>query len=116
MIDETIDRGPRVKALRTLSGAGSSLRHGGRDRRHQPVRKRPQAGGPGRADPTVQGSDLKVRHGQISKQGPAWLGLAMNQAAQAGIPPLMAANCGNFWRPTVKLQWRFVSRWQNCGL
>jgi transposase len=30
----------------------------------------------------VRGSDLKVRHGHISKQGSAWLRWAMNQAAQ----------------------------------
>jgi hypothetical protein len=43
------------------------------------------------------------RHGHVSKQGPAWLRWAMNQAAQARMPPLMAASSGNFWRPTVKL-------------
>jgi transposase len=32
--------------------------------------------------PTVRGSDLKVRHGNISKQGSAWLRWVMNQAAQ----------------------------------
>ena len=32
--------------------------------------------------PAVRGSDLHVRHGHISKQGPAWLRWAMNQAAQ----------------------------------
>ncbi len=32
--------------------------------------------------PTVRGSDLTVRHGHISKQGPAWLRWVMNQAAQ----------------------------------
>jgi transposase len=32
--------------------------------------------------PTVRGSDLKVRHGNISKQGPAWLRWVLNQAAQ----------------------------------
>jgi transposase len=32
--------------------------------------------------PTVRGSDLKVRHGHISKQGSAWLRWALNQAAQ----------------------------------
>jgi len=30
----------------------------------------------------VRGSDLKVRHGHISKQGSAWLRWVMNQAAQ----------------------------------
>jgi transposase len=32
--------------------------------------------------PTVRGSDLKVRHGHISKQGSVWLRWALNQAAQ----------------------------------
>jgi transposase len=32
--------------------------------------------------PTMRGSDLKVRHGHISKQGSAWLRWVMNQAAQ----------------------------------
>jgi Transposase IS116/IS110/IS902 family len=32
--------------------------------------------------PTVRGSDLTVRHGHISKQGPAWLRWVLNQAAQ----------------------------------
>jgi len=56
--------------------------HAGRDRRHHPVRQRPQAGELGRADPTVRGSDLTVRHGHISKQGSAWLRWVLNQAAQ----------------------------------
>ena len=30
----------------------------------------------------MRGSDLKVRHGHISKQGSVWLRWAMNQAAQ----------------------------------
>jgi transposase len=30
----------------------------------------------------VRGSDLKVRHGHISKQGSVWLRWVMNQAAQ----------------------------------
>ena len=30
----------------------------------------------------MRGSDLKVRHGHISKQGSAWLRWVMNQAAQ----------------------------------
>ena len=30
----------------------------------------------------MRGSDLKVRHGHISKQGSAWLRWTMNQAAQ----------------------------------
>ena len=32
--------------------------------------------------PAVRGSDLKVRHGHISKQGSAWLRWVLNQAAQ----------------------------------
>jgi transposase len=32
--------------------------------------------------PTVRGSDLKIRHGHISKQGSVWLRWALNQAAQ----------------------------------
>ncbi len=32
--------------------------------------------------PTVRGSDLKVRHGHIPGQGPAWLRWVLNQAAQ----------------------------------
>jgi transposase len=32
--------------------------------------------------PTVRGSDLKVRHGNISKQGSVWLRWVLNQAAQ----------------------------------
>jgi transposase len=32
--------------------------------------------------PTVRGSDLKVRHGHISKQASAWLRWVLNQAAQ----------------------------------
>ena len=32
--------------------------------------------------PTVRGSDLKVRHGHISKQGSVWLRWVLNQAAQ----------------------------------
>jgi transposase len=32
--------------------------------------------------PTVRGSDRTVRHGRISKQGPAWLRWALGQAAQ----------------------------------
>ena len=43
--------------------------------------------------PTVRGSDLKVRHGHISKQGSAWLRWAMNQAAQtAKRSPQFAAS------------------------
>ena len=96
---------PRVRALRTLPGAGEftalvMVAEIGDISRFGGARKPAARAG---QTPTVQGSDLKVRHGHISKQGPAWLRWAINQAAQAGMPPLMAANCGNFWRPTVKL-------------
>ena len=46
--------------------------------------------------PTVRGSDLKVRHGNISKQGSAWLRWVMNQAAQtAKRSPQFAATYSN---------------------
>jgi hypothetical protein len=44
----------------------------------------------------VRGSDLKVRHGHISKQGSAWLRWVMNQAAQtAKRSPQFAATYSN---------------------
>jgi len=43
--------------------------------------------------PAVRGSDRTVLHGHISKQGPAWLRRAMNQAAQtARRSPQFAAS------------------------
>ena len=44
----------------------------------------------------MRGSDLKVRHGHISKQGSAWLRWVMNQAAQtAKRSPQFAATYSN---------------------
>jgi transposase len=49
--------------------------------------------------PTVRGSDLKVRHGHISKQGSVWLRWAMNQAAQtARRSPQFAATYSSIAR------------------
>ena len=75
---------PRVKALRTLPGVGEftalvMLAEIGDISRFGSARKLAAWAG---LTPTVRGSDLKVRHGHISKQGSAWLRWAMNQAAQ----------------------------------
>jgi transposase IS116/IS110/IS902 family protein len=45
--------------------------------------------------PTVRGSDLKVRHGHISKQGSVWLRWALNQAAQNARRSPDFASTGN---------------------
>ena len=59
---------PAGQGARTLPGRGvHRAGDGGRDRRHHPVPQRPQAGQLGRADPDRAGSDLEVRHGNISK-------------------------------------------------
>ena len=75
---------PRVKVLRTLPGAGEftalvMLAEIGDITRFGSARKLASWAG---LTPTVRGSDLKVRHGHISKQGSAWLRWVMNQAAQ----------------------------------
>jgi len=75
---------PRVKALRTLPGVGEftalvMVAEIGDITRFPSARKLASWAGP---TPTVRGSDLKVRHGHISKQGSAWLRWVMNQAAQ----------------------------------
>ena len=75
---------PRVKALRTLPGVGEftalvMLAEIGDITRFGSARKLASWAG---LTPTVRGSDLKVRHGNISKQGSAWLRWVMNQAAQ----------------------------------
>jgi len=75
---------PRVKVLRTLPGVGEftalvMLAEIGDISRFGSARKLAAWAG---LTPTVRGSDLKVRHGHISKQGSAWLRWAMNQAAQ----------------------------------
>jgi transposase len=76
--------GPRVKTLTTLPGVGQftalvMLAEIGDITRFPSARKLASWAG---LTPTVRGSDLKVRHGHISKQGSAWLRWVMNQAAQ----------------------------------
>ena len=75
---------PRVKTLTTLPGVGQftalvMLAEIGDISRFPSARKLASWAG---LTPTVRGSDLKVRHGHISKQGSAWLRWVMNQAAQ----------------------------------
>ena len=75
---------PRVTVLRTLPGVGEftalvMLAEIGDITRFGSARKLASWAG---LTPTVRGSDLKVRHGHISKQGSAWLRWVMNQAAQ----------------------------------
>jgi transposase len=75
---------PRVKVLRTLPGVGEftalvMLAEIGDITRFGSARKLASWAG---LTPTVRGSDLKVRHGHISKQGSAWLRWVLNQAAQ----------------------------------
>ena len=76
--------GPRVKTLATLPGVGQftalmMLAEIGDITRFGSARKLASWAG---LTPTVRGSDLKVRHGHISKQGSAWLRWVLNQAAQ----------------------------------
>ena len=75
---------PRVKVLRTLPGVGEftalvMVAEIGDITRFPSARKLASWAG---LTPTVRGSDLKVRHGNISRQGSAWLRWVMNQAAQ----------------------------------
>jgi transposase len=75
---------PRVKVLTTLPGVGQftammMLAEIGDITRFPNARKLASWAG---LTPAVRGSDLKVRHGHISKQGSAWLRWVMNQAAQ----------------------------------
>jgi transposase len=75
---------PRVKALRTLPGVGEftalvMVAEIGDISRFGSARKLASWAG---LTPTVRGSDLKIRHGHISKQGSVWLRWALNQAAQ----------------------------------
>jgi len=75
---------PRARVLTTLPGVGEftalvMLAEIGDISRFGSARKLAAWAG---LTPTVRGSDLKVRHGRISKQGSAWLRWAMNQAAQ----------------------------------
>jgi transposase len=74
----------RVKVLTTLPGIGEftalvMLAEIGDITRFPSARKLAAWAG---LTPTVRGSDLKVRHGHISKQGSAWLRWVLNQAAQ----------------------------------
>jgi len=74
----------RVKVLRALPGVGEftelvMVAEIGDITRFPSARKLASWAG---LTPTVRGSDLKVRHGHISKQGSAWLRWVMNQAAQ----------------------------------
>ena len=75
---------PRVKVLRTLPGVGEftalvMVAEIGDITRFPNARKLASWAG---LTPTVRGSDLKVRHGHISKQGSVWLRWVMNQAAR----------------------------------
>jgi len=75
---------PRVKVLTTLPGVGQftalvMLAEIGDITRFPSARKLASWAG---LTPTVRGSDLKARHGHISKQGSAWLRWVLNQAAQ----------------------------------
>ncbi len=75
---------PRVKVLRALPGVGEftalvMLAEIGDISRFPSARKLAAWAG---LTPTVRGSDLKVRHGHISRQGSAWLRWVLNQAAQ----------------------------------
>jgi transposase len=74
----------RVKVLTTLPGVGQftalvMLAEIGGITRFGSARKLASRAG---LTPTVRGSDRTVRHGHISKQGPAWLRWVLNQAAQ----------------------------------
>ena len=75
---------PRVKTLRTLPGVGEftalvMVAEIGDISRFGSARKLASWAG---LTPAVRGSDLKVRHGNISKQGSVWLRWVLNQAAQ----------------------------------
>jgi transposase len=75
---------PRVKVLTTLPGVGEftalvMVAEIGDITRFGSARKLASWAG---LTPTVRGSDLTVRHGNISKQGSAWLRWVMNQVAQ----------------------------------
>jgi hypothetical protein len=79
---------PRVKVLRTLPGVGEFtalviVAEIGDISRFPSARKLASWAG---LTPTVRGSDLKIRHGHISKQGSVWLRWALNQAAQTAKP------------------------------
>jgi len=87
--------GPRVKVLTRLPGVGPFtalviLAEAGDITRFGSARKLAAWAG---LTPTVRGSDRTVRHGHISKQGPAWLRWILCEAAQtAKRPPQFAAS------------------------
>jgi transposase len=89
---------PRGTVLRTLPGAGEftalvMVAETGDITRFPRARKLASWAG---LTPTVRGPDLKVRHGNISRQGSAWLRWVMNQAAQtARRSPDFAAACSS---------------------
>ena len=77
-------RDPRVAVLTALPGVGPFtalviIAEAGDVTRFGSARKLASWAG---LTPTVRGSDLKVRHGHISKQGSPVLRWALNQAAQ----------------------------------
>ena len=77
--------GPRVKVLTQLPGAGMFtalvlLAEIGGITRFGPARKLASWAG---LTPAVRGSDRTVRHGHISRQGPAWVRWVACEAAQA---------------------------------
>src|SRR5690242_6402293 len=85
---------PRVKTLTALPGVGQftalvMVAEIGDITRFPSARKLASRAG---LTPAVRGSDRTVRHGHISRQGPAWLRWVLNQAAQtAKRPPESAA-------------------------
>jgi transposase len=105
---------PRVKVLRTLPGVGEftalvMLAEIGDISRFPSARKLASWAG---LTPAVRGSDLKVRHGHISKQGSAWLRWAMNQAAQTAkrSPEFAATYSGIAQRRGKKIATIAISR------
>ena len=83
---------PRVKVLRTLPGVGEftalvMVAEIGDITRFPSARKLASWAG---LTPTVRGSDLKVRHGHISKQGSVWLRWATQpgRADRQAVPRL----------------------------
>ena len=105
---------PRVKVLRTLPGVGEftalvMVAEIGDITRFGSARKLASWVG---LTPTVRGSDLKVRHGNISKQGSAWLRWVMNQAAQTAkrSPEFAATYSGIAKRRGKKIATIAVSR------
>jgi Transposase IS116/IS110/IS902 family len=85
---------PRVKALRTLSGAGEftalvMVAEIGDISRFGSARELAARAG---RTPTVQGSDLKVRHGAHLQAGPGVAAVGDEPGRAGRMPPLMAAD------------------------